>query len=306
MKTITLGSTKIKVPAIAVGCMRLTSLNENEAEAYVMNCIEQGAYFFDHADIYGGGECEEIFGKVLAENKGIRKKMFLQSKCGIVPGKMYDLSKKYILESVEGILQRLQTDYLDMLLLHRPDALVEPEEVAEAFELLKKSGKVKYFGVSNQNPMQIQLLQKYVSAPLLVNQLQFSIPVSNMITNGMEVNMTTEGAVNRDGSVLDYCRLHDITIQAWSPFQKPGWQGPFIDSEDYAELNDTLAQIGEKYQADKTMIATAWILRHPAHIQMIAGTTNTERMKEIVKATDIELTREEWYQIYLSAGHILP
>lgn len=308
MKKIRLGNTQNMVPAIAIGCMRLNSLEEKAAEEFILNCVEQEATFFDHADIYGGGESESLFGKALMNNPGIREKMFIQSKCGIVPGVMFDFSTEHIMNSVEGSLKRLHTDYLDMLLLHRPDALVEPEEVAKAFDQLKTSGKVRYFGVSNQNPMQIQLLQKYVSEPLLVNQLQFSIPVSNMVASGLEVNMTSDGAVNRDGSILDFCRLHDITIQAWSPFQKPNWQGLFLDSEDYAELNNVLAQIGEKYHASKTMIATAWILRHPAHMQMVAGTTNVERMKEIVQATSIELTREEWYKIYLSAGHghILP
>lgn len=306
MKKIRLGSSEIQVSPIAVGCMRLNGLSEKEAEAYVLGCMEMGADFFDHADIYGGGSCETLFGTVLKKHPILREKMFLQSKCGIIPGKMYDASKEHILRSVEGSLERLQTDHLDMLLLHRPDALIEPEEVAEAFEELKTKGKVLHFGVSNQNPMQIQLLQKYVKEPLLVNQLQFSVPVANMVSSGMEVNMTTEGSINRDGSVLDYCRLNEITIQAWSPFQKPSWAGLFIDSEDYKELNDVLQEVADKYGATKTMIASAWILRHPAKMQMIAGTTKLTRMEEIVNATEIQLTREEWYRIYLAGGHILP
>ena len=306
MKQIYLGSSNIEVPAIAVGCMRMGKLSIQEAESYILACVEQGLNFFDHADIYGGGRCEEIFGQVLAKHSNLREKIFLQSKCGIVPGKMYDLSKAYLLESVEGILKRLHTDYLDMLLLHRPDALIEPEEVAEAFDTLQSQGKVKHFGVSNQNSMQMQLLQKYMHQPILVNQLQFSVPVSNMISAGMEVNMTTEGAINRDGSVLDYCRLNDITIQAWSPFQKPNWGGIFLESEDYAELNQALEEIAYAYGVTKTTIAAAWILRHPAHMQVIAGSMKQSRMAEIAKAVDIKLTREEWYKIYLSAGHILP
>ena len=306
MKQIYLGSSNIEVPAIAVGCMRMGKLSIQEAESYILSCVEQGLNFFDHADIYGGGKCEEIFGQVLAKHSNLREKIFLQSKCGIVPGKMYDLSKAYLLESVEGILKRLHTDYLDMLLLHRPDALIEPEEVAEAFDTLQSQGKVKHFGVSNQNSMQMQLLQKYMHQPILVNQLQFSVPVSNMISAGMEVNMTTEGAINRDGSVLDYCRLNDITIQAWSPFQKPNWGGIFLESEDYAELNQALEEIAYAYGVTKTAIAAAWILRHPAHMQVIAGSMKQSRMAEIAKAVDIKLTREEWYKIYLSAGHILP
>lgn len=306
MKQIRLGSSNIEVPAIAVGCMRMSGLSVQEAESYTLSCMEKGLNFFDHADIYGGGKCEEIFGQVLQNQPGLREKMFIQSKCGIIPGKMYDLSKEYILNSVDGILERLHTDHLDMLLLHRPDALVEPEEVAEAFDKLQSAGKVLHFGVSNQNPMQMKLLQKYMTQPILVNQLQFSIPVSNMVAAGMEVNMTTEGSINRDGSVLDYCRLNDITVQAWSPFQKPNWGGLFLDSEDYAELNQTLEEIASNYGATKTMIAAAWILRHPAQMQLIAGSMKESRMEEIAKAAEIKLTREEWYRIYLSAGHILP
>lgn len=306
MKQIRLGSSNIEVPAIAVGCMRMSELSVQEAESYILSCVEQGLNFFDHADIYGGGRCEEIFGQVLAKHPSLREKIFLQSKCGIIPGKMYDLSMKHILESVEGILNRLHTDYLDMLLLHRPDALMEPEEVAEAFDTLQSQGKVKNFGVSNQNPMQMQLLQKYMRQPILVNQLQFSIPVSNMVSVGMEVNMTTEGAVNRDGSVLDYCRLNDVTIQAWSPFQKPNWGGIFLESEDYVGLNQTLEEIAVSYGVTKATIAAAWILRHPVQMQVIAGSMKQLRMAEIAKAADIRLTREEWYKIYLSAGHLLP
>ncbi len=306
MKKIQLGSSEIEVSPIAIGCMRLNALSEREVEEYIESCMEEGVNFFDHADIYGGGVCEALFGNVLKKHPEIREKMFLQSKCGIIPKKMYDASKDYILQSVEGILERLHTDHLDMLLLHRPDALIEPEEVAEAFDKLQEQRKVLNFGVSNYNPMQIQLLQKYVKQPLLVNQLQFSIPVSNIVASGMEVNMTTDGAINRDGSVLDYCRLKEITIQAWSPFQKPFKGGLFLDNEEDVALNSVLQQIAEDHHATKTMIATAWILRHPAHIQMIAGTTNTARMKEILKGAEIRLSREEWYRIYLAAGHILP
>jgi predicted oxidoreductase len=268
--------------------------------------MELGINFFDHADIYGGGVCEERFAQAVSHLSVRREDMIIQSKCGIVPGKMYDFSKEHIITSVEGSLRRLNTDYLDVLVLHRPDALVEPEEVAQAFDILEKSGKVRYFGVSNHKPKQMQLLQKYISQKLIVDQMQFSIACSNMIANGMEVNMTGEGAVDRDESTLDFCRLQDITIQAWSPFQAPNWQGTFIHNEKYSELNHGLTELGEKYGVTDTTIAAAWILRHPARIQLIAGTMSSERMKQIVKATEIRLTREEWYRLYLVAGHILP
>lgn len=306
MKFIPFGSTKKEVPAIAIGCMRLTSLDEKGVAKIVDTAMEAGINFFDHADIYGGGECERLFAKSVDLSGEKREQYFIQSKCGIVPGKMYDLSKDYILKSVDGILERLNTEYLDALLLHRPDALVEPEEVAEAFASLKKAGKVRHFGVSNMNPLQIQLLKKCVDEPIEVNQLQLSLPNSNMIRSGMEVNMTTEGAVNRDDSVLDYCRLHDITIQTWSPFQYGMFEGVFIGNEKFKELNKALDVIAAKYETTPTAIASAWILRHPAKFQMISGSTNADRLAEMIQATEISLTREEWYQLYLAAGHILP
>lgn len=306
MKQITVGKQKRKAPVIITGCMRMADFDKQQMNHFIHTSLELGVNFFDHADIYGAGKSEEIFGEAMKGDTSLhREDMIIQSKCGIRQG-FYDLSKKYILDSVDGILQRLQTEYLDVLLLHRPDALVEPDEVADAFSALEKSGKVRHFGVSNHKPMQIELLQKYVEQPLVINQMQFSIPVSNMVANGMEVNMETPGATDRDGSVLDYCRLHDITIQAWSPFQMPGWKGCFLGSEDYPELNNKIQELAEKYQVSGTTIATAWILRHPAGMQVIAGTTSEERLKEIVQACTIELTKEEWYQLYLAAGHPLP
>lgn len=304
MKKIKLGKSNLIVPQIAQGCMRISGIDDKSAESLINKCIDLGINFFDHADIYGNGESERKFGKVFPLNSSNREKVIIQSKCGIVPGKMYDLSKEYIIKSVEGSLSRLGTDYLDILVLHRPDALVEPEEVAEAFDVLKSSGKVKYFGVSNHKPSQIMLLKKYVKEEILVNQLQFSIPHSNIIANGMEVNMVTEGSLDRDGSVLDYCRLEDITVQAWSPFQSS--KGVFIDNPHYSDLNYHLWEIGERYGASKEAIASSWILKHPANIQLVAGTTNLWRIEQIAKATEINLTREEWYRLYLSAGHILP
>lgn len=306
MEKINLGKSTLKVPSIAIGCMRINSMEKDELSNYIKFCVENGLNFFDHADIYGRGECEKLFGEAL-KNSGIKREdIIIQSKCGIVPGKMYDFSKEYILKSVDGILERLGTDYLDVLVLHRPDALVEPEEVAEAFNILYTSGKVKYFGVSNHKPSQIELLKKYAKQDILVNQLQLSLPFSNMIASGLEVNMLTDGAYDRDGSVLDYCRLNDMTIQAWSPFQYGFFEGVFIGSEKYPELNKVLDELAEKYKVTPTGIATAWILRHPAKVQMIAGTTKISRLQEIIDGSKIKLTREEWYKLYLSAGYILP
>ena len=264
-----------------------------------------GINFFDHADIYGGGECEKIFGNAFSKLNVSRDKIIIQSKCGIVPGKMYDSSFDYIMKSVDGILKRLNTDYLDILLLHRPDALVEPEEVSKAFDELKTKGKVRYFGVSNHRPAQIELLKKYIKEDLCVNQMQLSIPFSYMLSEGLETNMQTENAVDRSGSVLDYCRLNSITMQAWSPFR--GKNGSFIEDNDtYSDLNWRLGELAAKYNTSKTAIAAAWLLRHPANIQIVAGTMNGQRLSDIVTATEIILTREEWYSLYLSAGFILP
>ncbi|MBS6561249.1 MAG: aldo/keto reductase [Clostridiales bacterium] len=306
MRTIELGKSNMQVPVIASGCMRMNGLHEKQAASFIEKALSLGVNFFEHADIYGKGECEKIFSKAIDMKPSVREKIILQSKCGIVPGKMYDLSKEYILKSVDEILKRLQTEYLDVLALHRPDALVEPEEVAEAFRILKESGKVRHFGVSNHKPLQMELLRKYLDEPLVTDQLQFSITNSSMVENGLEVNMTTKGAVDRDGSVLDYCRFHDITIQTWSPFQYGFFEGVFLNNEKFPELNQILEEIATRYEVTPTTIATAWILRHPAHMQVIAGTMNEKRLEEICKASEITLSREEWYQIYLAAGHMLP
>ena len=305
MRTMKLGNSSLEVPVVAVGCMRINSLDKAGAEHFVQTALEEGANFFDHADIYGGGECEEIFADAIHMNDDIREKILLQSKCGIRNG-MFDFSKEYILSSVDGILSRLKTDYLDTFLLHRPDALVEPEEVAEAFDLLESSGKVRHFGVSNQNPMQIELLKKYVKQPLIANQLQLSITNSTMISSGINVNIENDAAVNRDGSILDYCRLHDITIQPWSPFQYGFFEGVFLGSDKFPELNQKIDEIAEKYSVSNTAIAIAWLLRHPAQMQPVIGTMNIERLKDCCKAADIRITREEWYEIYRAAGNVLP
>jgi len=306
MKNIKLGTSGISVPQIAVGCMRLNKLSEKEAEKFIATALENGANFFDYADMYGGGECESLFSKAIKMSPSVREKIIIQSKCGIVPGKMFDFSKEHILSSVDGILKRLDTDYLDVLLLHRPDALVEPQEVAETFDILKNSGKVRNFGVSNQNPMQIMLLQKYLSVPVVANQLQFSITNATMISSGICVNMENGSAVMRDGSVLDFCRLNDITVQPWSPFQYGFFEGVFIGSDKYPELNKVLQNIAEKYSVSKTTVALAWILRHPANMMPVIGTMNENRLLECLKASEITITREEWYEIYKSAGNILP
>lgn len=303
MKYITIGG--ISASAISLGCMRMANLEEKQVDEIIDCALENGVNFFDHADIYGGGESERLFGGYLRRHKGAREGIFLQTKCAIHDGQ-YDFFKEHIVRSVEGSLSRLGVDYVDFLLLHRPDTLMEPEEVAEAFDALESSGKVRRFGVSNHNPMQIELLKSAVKQPLVANQLQFSVTEAGMVTSGMNVNMKNAESQMHDGGLLEYSRIHKMTIQAWSPFQYGFFKGSFIDSGEFPALNEKLAQIGEKYRLSKTGVAAAWILRHPADMQLIAGTMNPDRLREICKAADVTLTRSEWYEIYRAAGHCLP
>lgn len=305
MKAIKFGTSPLEVPAIGLGCMRLPGLGSREAvRGLVDAALDQGIHFFDHADIYGRGEAERLFGE--AVDPALRDKLILQTKCAIRPGVCYDFSKEHILSSVDGSLTRLNTDHVDILLLHRPDALMEPEEVAEAFTTLKQQGKVRYFGVSNHNPAQIELLNHYCGGQIMANQLQLSIPHCDFIDAGLNVNIHNEAGVDRDGGVLEYCRLKGITVQAWSPFQYGTFEGVFVGSEKYPALNRLLDELAEQYAVTPSAIAVAWILRHPARIQTIVGTTNRQRLADIAKASEITLTREEWYALYLAAGKNLP
>lgn len=305
MKKINLGNGALQASAISLGCMRMAGLEPKAAETAVKTALEEGIDFFDHADIYGGGKSEEVFAKAIGMNATVRSKILLQSKCGIREG-FFDFSKEHILSSVEGILKRLKTDYLDVLLLHRPDTLMEPEEVAEAFTLLYSSGKVRHFGVSNQNPMQMALLQKFVAQKLIINQLQLSITNTGMIDSGINVNMKIDRSIDRDGGILEYCRFNDVTIQPWSPFQFGFFEGVFLDNPDFPELNAKIDELAAKKGVNNTAITIAWLLRHPAKMQPIIGTMNPQRIRDICKATDIEITRPEWYEIYRAAGNTLP
>lgn len=311
LKQIAIGPEKKLGSAVVQGCMRITDMSEEEVDRLIKTDLENGVTFFDHADVYSNGACEALFGKVLAKQPGLRDKITLQSKCGIVRGevngnKAFDFSKEHLLETVNASLKRLQTDHLDYLLLHRPDALVEPEEVAEAFDELYSEGKVLHFGVSNQNPYHIELLKKTVRQPLEINQLQFSIMATGMVDAGINVNMTVDGATVRDSSILDYCRLNDVTIQAWSPFQYGFFEGVFLDNPKFPELNKKIDEIAAKYGVSNNAIAVAWILRHPAEMQVILGTTNVSRVAKSAKGADVTLTRQEWYDIYQAAGNKLP
>lgn len=305
MKRIRVAKGDFTVSEISLGCMRIAHMSDQEISALVHVALEEGVDFFDHADIYGGGQSEARFAEALKMTPALRQRMMIQTKCGIRDG-FFDFSKEHILASVDGSLKRLQTDYLDVLLLHRPDALVEPEEVAEAFTILESSGKVRYFGVSNQNPMQIELLTRFVKQKIFFNQLQFSITNSGMVDAGLNVNMEIDPSIDRDGSILDYCRLKDITIQPWSPFQYGFFEGVFLGNEKFPELNQVIDRLAASRGVTNMAIAIAWILRHPARMQPVVGTTNPQRLRDICRASDVALTRAEWYEIYRAAGNQLP
>ena len=300
-----LGNSDMDASRIAMGCMRIGDMSVKEAGRLISVALEQGITLFDHADIYGGGKSEELFGKVLAENKGMRERMRIQTKCGIRDG-YYDLSGAHILSSVEDSLKRLQTEYIDLLLLHRPDALMDVEEIAETFQQLERSGKVKQFGVSNCNSAQLELLQSVCKQPILVNQMQFGLMHAGMVRQGIETNTDFEGSIQRDLAVLDYCQLHGITVQAWSPLQYGFFEGNFVGNERFPELNAVLDRLAKQYEVTPSAIAIAWILRHPANIQVITGTTNTEHLEELCRAVNVHLSRKEWYELYRAAGYTLP
>ena len=308
MKTINVVNGPQNASAVILGCMRMPALSVEEAAGMIRAAAEEGVNFFDHATCYGDGEAETRFGDAFPLTGLRRQDVYIQSKCGLhFDRKEFDWSRDDILESAEGSLKRLKTDYLDVLLLHRPDLLFDPEEVAEAFYLLERSGKVRHFGVSNVSPGQLELLKKYVRQPLVFNQLQFSLDQTQLIDNGLYVNnMTTDRSVSRDNGLLDYCRLNDITIQAWSPLQFGMFKGCFVDHPDFPELNRVLGAIGEKYGVPKTAVAIAWILRHPAKMQAIAGTMNPAHLKDICAASKADLTHNEWWQLYLASGKFLP
>lgn len=293
---------------ISLGCWRIQRLSAGDAERIVKTALDEGINFFDNADCYGRGQSEENFGKALDLRSSIRDKIFVQTKCGIRKDGIirYDFSRDHILESVDGSLKRLNTDYLDALLLHRPDPLVEPEEVAEAFDRLHAAGKVRYFGVSNQSPMLIELLKKYVRQPLLINQLQFGVAHTLMLDQEVFFNMDVPFSVDRSAEILEYCRLNDVTIQAWSPFQYGFFKGVFVDNPEFPEVNQVLDRIAKERGTNKSAVAVAWILRHPAHMQVLVGTMNPERLKECCQATEFTLTREEWYEIYTAMGRKIP
>jgi predicted oxidoreductase len=309
MKTLKLPHADLTVPSVVLGLMRIAKMNDADIRALFDAAVEVGVTMIDHADVYGGAPhvCEARFGEAVPLSAGDRAKIMIQSKVGIRPG-YFDFSAAHILEGVEGSLRALRTDYLDVLLLHRPDTLIEPEEVAAAFDKLHAAGKVRHFGVSNQTPGQIELLKSAVRQPLLFNQVQLSITHANLFAQGMAANMNgLDQSISRDVGLLDYSRLKGMTLQAWSPFQKGFFDGVFVgDRENYGELNNVLDELAAKYGVTPTGIAVAWITRHPANLQVVLGTTKPGRVRECAAGSDVVLTREEWYRLFRAAGHTVP
>lgn len=308
MRYITLGQDDKELSEIVLGMMRIKDKSVKEVEELVETALSVGINAFDLADIYGRGRCEELLGLVLKNRPDLREKMWIQSKCGIRIEEFtyFDFSKDYIIKSVDGILQRLKIDHLDSLLLHRPDALMESDQVAEAFDLLYKQGKVRDFGVSNQNPMMMELLKKDVKQPLAVNQLQLSAAFTPGFESAFHVNMEDSQAAMRDGSIFEYCKLHDVVIQAWSVLQFGYFKGNFVGNEKFQALNQVLDRLAIKYGVTSSTIAISWILRYPAKMQAVVGTTNPKHLREVSQAANFSLTRKEWYEIYLAAGNNLP
>ncbi|WP_262002505.1 aldo/keto reductase family oxidoreductase [Microbacterium sp. Mcb102] len=309
MKPVPFGSST--APAVVAGMMRINDKDEAHIRALYATARESGIDFFDHADIYGGSmhQCEARFADALRLSASERDEIVLQTKCGIVPAQgTFDFSYEHIVTQVEGSLAALQTDRLDVLLLHRPDMLVEPEEVARAFDDLEASGKVRAFGVSNHTPRQIDLLRTAVRQPLVANQLQLSITHAPILAQPVAANIAghEQSAVRDGGGIVEYCRINGITIQAWSPFQDGRGHGVFLGNPEYPELNAVIDRLAASYGVTPLAIATAWITRHPAGMQVVLGTTTPQRVREAAMGADLELTRPEWYELFRAAGHLLP
>lgn len=310
MEYIEFGSQKAKVSKLVLGCMRMPELDPGKIKSLLDCAHDNGVNFLDIADCYSKGKAETLLGQALAMDSSLRDKFFIQSKCGIRKEEnlptIFDFSKDYIIKSVDGILKRLKTDHIDSLLLHRPDALMEPDEVGEAFNTLSASGKVLSFGVSNMNPMQMELLKSGLDCDICANQVQLSICHTPMLNSGFNINMNCEHSVMRDGGVLEYCRLNKITVQAWSVMQYGFFEGVFIGSPKYPKLNEVLDRIANEQGVTSTAVAIAWVLRYPGLMQAVVGTTKQHRLIESAKATEVKLSKHQWYELYMAAGNVLP
>ncbi len=295
-----------KTDRIVAGMMRLGSLTDQEAFSFLDYLYDSGVRWFDHADIYGGGRCEELFGRWIQSRGHSRGDLVIQSKCGIVPGVCYDNSGEYIEKSVDGILSRLKCEYLDYILIHRPDVLWDPDDMNAAFTRLIKSGKIRAFGLSNCNSVQIDYLLSSMEHKPAINQIQLSLAFAPSISEGLESNTYSDNGISRTMGVIDFCRCHGITLQAWSPLQYGTFAGTFLNNPAYEKLNGRLSELASRYGVGKSAVAAAWILRIPPHTQVVAGTCNRDHFAEMLKARDITITRQEWYELYRCAGYALP
>ena len=310
MRTLELAD-GITASNVVLGMMRIDGKSDDDVREIVRTARDSGIDMVDHADVYGETlhGCERRWAEAMHLSASERDAWTIQTKCGIVrEGPYFDFSAEHILASVEGSLAALDTDRIDVLLLHRPDALVEPDEVARAFDELESSGKVRAFGVSNHTPRQIDLLKRSVRQPLVANQLQLSVTHAPLVAQGVAANMAglDQSLVLDGGGLLDYCRLNDITVQAWSPFQSGFFTGPFLGNEDYPELNAVVDRLAAHYDVPPIAIATAWITRHPAGIQVVLGTTTPDRISGAALGSELPLTRAEWYELFRAAGHRVP
>jgi predicted oxidoreductase len=311
MRTVPVGPAGLTAPNVVLGLMRIADKSDDDIRSSVATARDAGIDFFDHADVYGSDlhQCEERFADAMRLTPSERSAITLQTKAGIVPaGPYFDFSYDHLVSSAEASLRALRTDYLDILLLHRPDALVEPEEVARAFDQLESSGKVRAFGVSNHTPRQIDLLTTAVRQPIVANQLQLSITHAPIVAQGVAANMAglDQSTTLDGGGIVDYCRVHKITVQAWSPFQAGFFSGPYLGAPEYPELNEVVDRLAAQYDVPPIAIATAWITRHPAQMQVVLGTTTPERVAGAARGSDVPLTRADWYELFRAAGHRVP
>ena len=305
MKRYGLENLDMTVPAIGLGCMRIGDMSVSELEKWVEGALELGLDFFDHADIYAGGRSEEKFGLLLRQKPNLRDQMIIQTKCGI-KSNGYDLSKEHIIKSTEDSLRRLNTEFVEVLMLHRPDLLMEGETIADAFDTLHRSGKVKYFAVSNMNGNQMDQIKRHTSHRLLFNQIQLSLVHAPALDELVYFNTMDDRAIPRTSGIIEYCEHSQIKIQCWSALQASWEEGTFLKHPAYKPLNDKLEEIADRYDVTPAAVAIAWLLRHPSQFMPITGTTSLDHLKNLSQAVTIQLSREEWYALYTSAGRQLP
>lgn len=311
------------VSRLVFGCMGLgggwnkdaiTKAHLKQTHECIDAAIAAGINFFDHADIYTFGKAEQVFGQALAERPELREHMYIQSKCGIrfeddKGPKRYDFSAKWIEESVEGSLKRLNTDYLDVLMLHRPDPLMEVEEIAQVFSCLQESGKVRNFAVSNMQQHQMNFLQHALDMPIVANQIEASLQKHQFVDEGVYAGNADGKDLNFTPGSVEYCRHFDIQIQSWGSLCQGLYTGGDLTNASQADINTSILvnKLAALYDTTPEAIVLAWLLRHPALIQPIIGTTNVERIAASCGALNVTLSREHWYALYVSAkGHELP